>query len=159
MRAEFIRFWLGRKKRFPQTEIVADIVERGAVVPVVGSANIADAFRYGNHRSASPYSDIITEKVFDDVRFGRAFVFPRRAASLIPGLRMSPLDVVVSPKKIRIIHDLTFECSPEARSVNADTDSATAPGVELGTYSTARRCVEDFVVATEVWYFGAHRAD
>ena len=132
VRPEFIRFWFGRLKGFPHTETVADIVERGAVVPVCGSAEIAAALSYGNHRSVVPYSDTILRKVFDDVRFGRAFVFPKTEAELIPGLRLSPLGVVVPPEKIRIIHDLTFECSPVSRSVNADTDSEVAPKVELG---------------------------
>ena len=40
--------------------------------------------------------------------------------------------MVVSPSKTRIIHDLTFSSSQYARSVNADTDFAQAPPVELG---------------------------
>ena len=48
-------------------------------------------------------------------------------------MRLSPLAVVVSPSKTRIIHDLTFLSSQYARSVNADTDFAQAPPVELGS--------------------------
>lgn len=46
---------------------------------------------------------------------------------------MSPMGVVVSPKKIRINHFLTFQFSPSASSVNADTDLVSASDVELGT--------------------------
>ena len=50
----------------------------------------------------------------------------------IPDLRLSPLAVVVSPSKTRIIHDLTFSSSQYACSVNDDTGFAQAPPVELG---------------------------
>ena len=40
--------------------------------------------------------------------------------------------MVVSPSKTRIIHDLTFSSSQYARSVNAGTDFAQPPPVELG---------------------------
>ena len=40
--------------------------------------------------------------------------------------------MVVSPSKTRIIHDLTFSSSQYACSVNADTDFAQPPPVELG---------------------------
>ena len=50
----------------------------------------------------------------------------------IHNLRLSLLAVVVSPSKNRIIHDLTFSSSQYACSVNADTDFAQPPPVELG---------------------------
>ena len=58
--------------------------------------------------------------------------FPRSEAHTIPDLRLSPLAVVVSPSKTRIIHDLTLSSSQYACSVNADTDFALPPPVELG---------------------------
>ena len=58
--------------------------------------------------------------------------FPRSEAHTIPDLRLSPLAVVVSPSKTRIIHDLTFSSCQSARGVNADTDFAQPPPVELG---------------------------
>ena len=54
----------------------------------------------------------------------------KRTAYPICGL--SPLAVVVPSSKTRIIHDLTFSSSQYARSVNADTDFARPPPVELG---------------------------
>ena len=49
-----------------------------------------------------------------------------------PDLRLSPLDVVVSPSKTRIVHDLTFSSSQYACRANADTVFAQPPHVELG---------------------------
>ena len=115
---------LGRKKGFPKVEQLAAIAEHGAPVHVEGSMDIGAALAYSNHRSVSPHSDIILAKIFDDVRFGRSNIFPRSEAHTIPDLRLSPLVVVVSPSKTRIIHDLTS--SQYARSVNADTDFAQA---------------------------------
>ena len=66
------------------------------------------------------------------------FVFPRDSAAFIPGLRLFPLGVAVSPKKIknneknRIIQDLTFTMSPGANSINAITDFESAPKLGLG---------------------------
>ena len=127
VKAARIRFWFGRMKGFPRVEQLADIAEHGAPVHVDGSTDIGAALAYSNHRSVAPHSDIILAKLFDDVRFGRSIIFPRSEAHTIPNLRLSPLAVVVSPSKTRIIHDLTFSSSQYARSVNADTDFAQAP--------------------------------
>ena len=132
VKAARIRFWFGRKKGFPGVEQLAAIAEDGAPVNVEGSTDISAALAYSNHRSVAPHSDSILAKIFDDVRFGRAFIFPRSEAHTIPGLRLSPLAVVVSPSKTRIIHDLTFSLSQYAHSVNADTDFEQAPPVVLG---------------------------
>ena len=51
----------------------------------------------------------------------------RSEAHTVPDLRLSPLAVVVSPSKTRIIHDSTFSSSQYARTVNADTDFAQPP--------------------------------
>ena len=90
------------------------------------------ALAYSNHRSVAPHSDIILAKLFDDVRFGRSIIFPRSEAHTIPDLRLSPMAVVVPPPKTRIIHDLTFSSSQYACRVDADTDFAQPPPVELG---------------------------
>ena len=97
-----------------------------------GSTDIGAALAYLNHRSVAPHSDIILAKIFDDVRFGRSIIFPRSEAHTIPNLRLSPLAVVLSLFKTRIIHDFTFLSSLYACSVKADTDFARAPPVEVG---------------------------
>ena len=113
-------------------EQLAAIAEHGAPVHVEGGSDIGAALAYSNHRSVAPHSVSTLAKIFDDVRFGRAFIFPRREAHIIPNLRVSPMAVVVSPSKNRIIHDLTFPVSSSVRSVNADTDFEKAPPVALG---------------------------
>ena len=131
VKATRIRFWFGRRKGFPRVEQLAAIAEHGAPVHVEGSTDIGAALAYSNHRGVAPHSDIILAKIFDDVRFGRSSFFPRSEAHTIPDLRLSPLAVAVSPSKTRIIHDLTFSSSQYARSVNAETDFAQPPPVEL----------------------------
>ena len=131
VKAARIRFWFERMKGFPRVEQLAD-VEHGAPVHVEGSTDIGAALAYSNHRSVARHSDTVLAKVFDDVRFGRAFIFLRSEAHTIPDSRLSPLAVVVSPSKTRIIHDLTFSSSQYARSVNADTDFAQPRPVEFG---------------------------
>ena len=69
-------------------------------------------------------------KVVEDVRLGRAFIFPREMASRIPGLRVSPVGVAVSATKVRIIHDLTMAFSNPG--VNGDTNFESAPKCKLG---------------------------
>ena len=82
--------------------------------------------------SVAPHVDNILAKYFDELRFGRAFIFPRSSAAYIPNLRLPPLAVVVSPSKSRVIHDLALSVSPRPNSVNTDTDSAQALPVERG---------------------------
>ena len=105
VKAARIRFRFWRKKGFPRVEQFAAIAEHGAPVHVKGSTDIGAALAYSKR---SPTLDIILAKIFDDVRFGRSIIFPRSEAHTIPDLRLSPLAVVVSPSKTRIIHDLTF---------------------------------------------------
>ncbi|CAN0309529.1 unnamed protein product, partial [Scytosiphon promiscuus] len=131
-RPEFVRFFWGDTKKFLDADLLADCVEHGVPIRVAAGSNIAEAFAYGNHRSADRYASTVLSKIYDDVRLGRAFVLPRASASLIPGLRISPLGAVVSPDKVRIIHDLSFDFSGRSPSVNSDTDFASAPPVELG---------------------------
>ena len=126
VKAARIRFWFERKKGFHRVEQLAAIAEHGGPVHVEGSTDIGAALAYSN-RSVAPHSDIILAKIFDDIRFGRSIIFPRTEAHTIPDLRLSPLAVVVSTSKTRIIHDLTFSSSQYARSVNADTDFAQPP--------------------------------
>ena len=113
-------------------EQLAAIAECGAPVYVADDTDVSTALAYLNHRSKAPHVDGILEKKNDDVRFGRAFIFPRSLAAHNLNLRLSPLAVVVSPSKTRVIHDLTFSVSPRANSVNADTDFERIPPVELG---------------------------
>ena len=134
-------FLFGRVIGFPGVEQVAAVAERGAPVHIVGDTGVSAALAYSNHRSVAPHVDRIPAKSFDDVRFGRAFIFSRDAAHHIPNLRLSPLAVVVSPSKTWIIHDLTFPVSPHANSVNTDSDFGQAPPVELG------RVLRDIVLA------------
>jgi len=70
------------------------------------------------------------QKVYDDVRLGRAVVLPRSAARAISGLRLSPLGAVVSPAKVRIIHDLPFNLGFPRQS-QEDNDFESAPVVKL----------------------------
>ena len=105
VKAVRIRFWFGQKKGFPRVEQLADIAEHGAHVHIEGSTDIGAALAYSNHRRVAPHSEIIFAKIFDDVRFGRSIIFPCSEAHNIPDLRLSPLAVVMSPSKTRIIHD------------------------------------------------------
>ena len=117
--------WFGYTKRFPQIDLLLKINTNGVPVVVDVGGDLSAALQYGNHRSIVPYEGTILCKIADDVRLGRAFVFPRETADRITGLRLSPLGVTVSPAKIGIIHDLTFETS--VPGVNADTDFSSAP--------------------------------
>ena len=93
-----------------------------------GDTDITAALAYENHSSVTPYTRDIVNKIHEDVRFGRAFVFPFRLVNEILGLRLSPLAVVESTSETHIIHDLTFATSPACHGVNAET-VATAPHV------------------------------
>ena len=132
VRSSFIRFWFGRRMHFPDANLLADVVEHGAPVHVSGTGDLQAALSYGNHRSVLPYMPVILDKIYDDVRYGRTFIFPRELASSIHGLRNSPLGVVVNPSKTRVINDLSHQTSDKGRCVNIDKDVAEAPCVELG---------------------------
>ena len=138
-------------------EKLADIVKHGAPVHVEGSTDIGAALAYSNHRSVAPHSDAILAKIFDDVRFRRPIVFPRSGAHTIPDLRLSPLAVVVSPSKTRIFHDLTFSSSQYERSVNADTDFAQPPPVEVGL--VAKYYQAHLVSASSFWAARTHSVE
>ena len=74
---------------------------------------------------------LFTNKVCADIVPGRTLVFKLSSVSDIPGLRVSPLAVVINPK-FRIIHDLTFARAGSRSSVNGDADFSSAPSCELG---------------------------
>ena len=128
--AGHIRRWFGEVKGFPEIDLLMQIVDHGAPVPVTGQGDLPAALTYGNHSSIRPFQLQILEKIVEDVAMGRAFVFPRAVASQIPGIRVSPLTVAVSPSKIRICHDLTNAVS--GSSVNEDTDTSVLPECKIG---------------------------
>lgn len=118
-------------KRFPQIDLLVNSITHVVPVVVDGGGNLGAAMQYGNHRSIVPYEGKILSNLADNVRLGRAFVFPRNTTGRTPGLRVSTVEVTVSPLKIRIIHDLTFG-TYVPRAVNAKTDFSSAPPSKLG---------------------------
>ena len=74
---------------------------------------------------------LFTNKVCADIVPGRTLVFKLSSVSDIPGLRVSPLAVVINPK-FRIIHDLTFARAGGHSRFNDDTDFPSARSCELG---------------------------
>ena len=127
---QHIRRYFGDLKGFPQIDELLTIVSGG--VPVIAPPSRADlnaALQYGNHRSAQAHLPLIWKKIGEDVRRERCLVINKAAAHDIPNLRVMPLGAVVTPKKVRIISDLSFE--PENRGVkgglNADTDVDSVP--------------------------------
>lgn len=77
--------WFGCTKRFPQIDLLVKIITNGVPVVVDDGGDLGAALQYGNHRSIVPYEGNILCKIADDVRLGRAFVFPRDTADSIPG--------------------------------------------------------------------------
>ena len=63
-----------------QAGAVADTIANGTDVPVDGVIDLEVALQYGNHSSVQQYSAEIVQKIFDDVRFGTASIFPRNFA-------------------------------------------------------------------------------
>lgn len=78
------RSWLQQNKGFSEVEQWADIAEHDAPVHIEGGTDIGAASACSNHRCVAPHSDSILAKVFDGVRFGRAFIYPRSEAHAIP---------------------------------------------------------------------------
>lgn len=103
-----VRQWFGGVKQVPHIDLLVRMVSQGIPVQIAPGGDVDGALENGNNTSASQHKDLIQNKIKEDARYGRAFVFPRAAAKRIPGLRVSPLGVVVNPKKARIINDLRF---------------------------------------------------
>ena len=89
-----------RKIPFAEIELTSQRV-RGYMVNGVG--DLKAALQYSNHSSIDQYTGHFVAKVAEDVRLGRAFIFPREMASRIPGLRVSPVGVAVSAIKMRFV--------------------------------------------------------
>ena len=70
-----IQDWFGGEKHFPEIAQLVRLAERGVPVRIASGGDLALALRYSNH-SADGFVDEITDKIRDDVKFGRAFVFP-----------------------------------------------------------------------------------
>ena len=109
---------------------MAQILSHGVPVRVNGVGDLKAALQYSNHTSIDQYTGHFVTKVVEDVRLGRAFIFPREMALRIPGLRVSPVGVAVSATKVRIIHDLAMTFSNPG--VNGDTNFESAPKCKLG---------------------------
>ena len=82
--------WFEGIKQFPQDQQVAQILSHGVPVRVNGVGDLKAALQYSNHSSIDQYTGHFVTKVVEDVRLGRAFIFPCEVASRIPGLRVSP---------------------------------------------------------------------
>ena len=122
--------WFGGIKQFPQARQVAHILSCGVPVRVNGVGDLKAALQHSNRSSIDQYTGHFVTKLVEDVRLGRAFIFPREVASHIPGLRMSSVGVAVSATKMRIIHDLPMAFSNPG--VNGDIDFESAPECKLG---------------------------
>ena len=125
-----IKRYFGDLKGFPKIDELITIVSGG--VPVIAPTSKADldtALQYGNHRSVKDHLPLIWKKLGDDVRRERCLVIKKSAAHDIPGLRVLPLGAVVTPKKVRIINDLSFEFGDRQKKggLNADTDTDSVP--------------------------------
>ena len=117
--------WFGGIKQFPHAQQVAQILSHGVPVRVNGVGDLKATLQYSNHSSIDQYTGHFVTKVVEDVRLGRAFVFPRKMASRFSGFKVSPVGVAVSATKVRITHDLTMAFSNPG--VNGDTDFESAP--------------------------------
>ena len=122
--------WFGGIKQFPQAQQVAQILSHGVPVRVNGDEDLKAALQYSNRSSIDQYTGHFMTTVVEDVRLGRALIFPREVASRIPGLRVSPVGVAASATKVRIIHNLTMAFSNPG--ANGDTDFESAPKCKLG---------------------------
>ena len=151
VRPDFVRFWFGRLKGFGRIDELVTIATGGKRVEVTGEGDLAGALAYGNHSSVQTHNEFIVAKIFDDVRSGRAFALPRSVAVDIPGLRLSPLVVVASPRKIRLVHDLSVCFSPEASSVINFGHRAGVGTTGRDWASTERRDLARSVLAQQVW--------
>ena len=98
---------------------------------VARGVNLAAEQKYGNHPSVAPHAVAVHQKICAVVVHGRALVFKSSSSSDIPGLRVSPLAVVLEPK-FRILHDLTCARAGGHFSAVDDTDFCSAPSNELG---------------------------
>ena len=72
--AEQIRRWFGKVKKFPNIDLLVQIVSEGAPVAVTEKGNLRAATEYGNHNSARRENR-------EDVLMGRPFVPPREAVT------------------------------------------------------------------------------
>ena len=120
------------RETFPRDRTTRPPCRSRGSVCVASQGGLAFALRPSNHSSVDVYVDEITNKIRDDVRFGRAFVSPRDAAARIPGLRVSPQALSKSSTKVRVWHDLTFSCVTPMTGVNEDTDYSLAPTCDHG---------------------------
>ena len=76
--------WFGGVKRFPHAQQVAHILSHGVPVRVNGVGDLKAALQYSNHSSIDQYTGHFVAKVAEDVRLGRAFIFPSRDGFAYP---------------------------------------------------------------------------
>lgn len=103
-------------------ENVAASTELDVSVYSVSSTNVLAASAYSTPRSVALHDDSILAQMLDDVQFWWAFIFSLSAAHHIPNVWLSPLTVVVSTLRNRIVHASRFSVFRHANSVNADTN-------------------------------------
>lgn len=140
--ANRIAFWFGRVKKFPHAKQLTALARDGVPITLAKSlpetqvrANLRKAMSYQNHRSILPHRHAVVDKIYEDVRQGRAYVFPKAFAEELKGLWISPMGAVVSgteaKPKLRIVHDFSFDHGGDMASVNSVTDFESAPKVQL----------------------------
>ena len=141
-----VRSWFGVAKGFHEVGQLTSFAVNGTPSDVnsFGDTDITAALTYSNHSSVLPYSADIINRVQEDVRFGRAFVFPLRVVNDIMGLRLSPLKVEASSSNPRVMHDLTLASSSSSPDVNAGMNFSAVPPCQLGHVMRA--------VVLPIWY-------
>ena len=120
---------------FTDMKRLMQAVYDGVPVSVVPGGDLDAALIYGNHSSASPHQQTLRKRLIEDLVHGRVVVLHKSAARKIKHLRVSPLAVVESKDKTRVILDLSFGAGGDGdgwKGVNGDTCFETAPISEIG---------------------------
>lgn len=95
--ARHFRPWFEGLEKFEPIDLLVRIISDGVPVLVSGYGYVIAALLYGNNSLPRRYPGELMQKTVDAVLTERAFVFPHAEAESIPGLRVSPFTVAVSP--------------------------------------------------------------
>lgn len=113
-------------KGFPRVDQLAVVVDEGVPIQATGEADVRVSLRYGNHSSIAPHHGMITSKICEDVRNGRAFI-PKTGSPPESGITAGTIRSSGFPSQKYVLYTICRSLSGKSRPASTPTRTSSLP--------------------------------